>query len=36
VVDGLDIPILNGARKTLAIALSGVGRVLRGREDGGM
>jgi hypothetical protein len=32
-VDGLHTPI---QKKTLAIALSGVGRELRGRDDGAM
>jgi hypothetical protein len=35
VVDGLHIPIRNITKKPLAIALSGVGRRRRGREDGG-
>jgi hypothetical protein len=34
-VDGLHIPIWNRTRKTHAIALSGVGRDLRGRDYGG-
>jgi hypothetical protein len=33
-VDGLHIPIWNRTKKPLAIALSGAGRVLRGRDDG--
>jgi hypothetical protein len=32
-VDGLHIPILDGTKKPLAIASSGAGRALRGRED---
>jgi hypothetical protein len=32
--DGLHIPTQNRIRKPLAIALSGVGRGWRGREDG--
>jgi hypothetical protein len=34
-VDGLHIPIWNRTKKPLAIALSGVGRRLRGRDSGG-
>jgi hypothetical protein len=34
-VDGLHIPIRDRLKKPLAIALSGVGRGLRGRDDGG-
>jgi hypothetical protein len=34
-VDGLHIFILNRTKKLLAIALSGVGRGLSGRNDGG-
>jgi hypothetical protein len=34
-VDGLHIPIWNRTKKPLAIALSGVGRRLRG-DDGGI
>jgi hypothetical protein len=34
-VDELRIPIWNRTRKPLAIALSGLGRGLRGRDDGG-
>jgi hypothetical protein len=34
-VDGLYIPIWNRARKLLAIVLSGVGKGLRRRDDGG-
>jgi hypothetical protein len=34
-VDGLHIPIWNRAMKLLAIALSGVSRSLRGRDDEG-
>jgi hypothetical protein len=33
-VGGPHIPICNRTRKPLAIALSGVGRGLRGRDDG--
>jgi hypothetical protein len=35
VVDGFQTPIWNRTRKPLVIALSGVGRGLRGRDDGG-
>jgi hypothetical protein len=35
VVDGLHIPIWTRDKKLLTIALSGVGRGLRGRGDGG-
>jgi hypothetical protein len=34
-VDGLHIPIWNRTRKPLGTALSGVGRGLMGRDDGG-
>jgi hypothetical protein len=34
-VDGCHIPIRNRTKKPLAIASSGKGRGLRGREDGG-
>jgi hypothetical protein len=34
-VDGLHISLRKGTKKPLAIALSGVGRGLRGRDDGG-
>jgi hypothetical protein len=34
-VDGLHIPIWNRTKKPLAIALSEVGRGLRGRDNGG-
>jgi hypothetical protein len=34
-VDGLHIFIQNRIKKPLAIALSGAGRGLRGRDDGG-
>jgi hypothetical protein len=34
-VDGFHIPVCNRTKKPLAIALSGVGRGLRGRDDGG-
>jgi hypothetical protein len=34
-VDGLHIPIWSRTKKPLAIALSGVGRGLRRRDDGG-
>jgi hypothetical protein len=33
-VDGLHILVLNKTKKTLAIAFSGMGRALMGREDG--
>jgi hypothetical protein len=33
-LDGLHIPIWNRAKKPLAIALRGVGSVLRERDDG--
>jgi hypothetical protein len=33
--DGLHILIWNGTKKLLAIALSGAGRGLRGKDDGG-
>jgi hypothetical protein len=35
VVDGLHIAIWSRTKKPLAIVLSGAGRDLRGREDGG-
>jgi hypothetical protein len=35
-VDGLHIPICNRTRKPLAIALSGMGRGLKGRDDRAM
>jgi hypothetical protein len=34
-VEGLHIPIWNRTKKPLAIALSGVGREMKGRDDGG-
>jgi hypothetical protein len=34
-VDGLHTPIWNRNKKPLAIALSGVGKGLRGRDNGG-
>jgi hypothetical protein len=34
-VDGLHIPIWNRTKKPLAIALSGMGRGLKGRDNGG-
>jgi hypothetical protein len=34
-VDRIHIPIWNKTKKPLAIALSGVRRGLRGRDDGG-
>jgi hypothetical protein len=34
-LEGLHIPIRNRTKKPLGIALSGVGRRLRGRDDGG-
>jgi hypothetical protein len=34
-IDALHIPIWNRTKKPPAIALSGVGRKLRGRDDGG-
>jgi hypothetical protein len=34
-VDGLDTPIRNRTKKPLAVTLSGAGRRLRGRCDGG-
>jgi hypothetical protein len=34
-IDGLHIPIWNRTKESLAIALSGVGRGLRGRDDRG-
>jgi hypothetical protein len=34
-VDGLHIPICSRTKKSLSIALSGVGMRLRGRDDGG-
>jgi hypothetical protein len=34
-VDGLHIPIWNRTKKPLAITLSGMGRGLRGGDDGG-
>jgi hypothetical protein len=34
-VDGLHIPVWNRAKKPLAIALSGMVRGLRGRDDEG-
>jgi hypothetical protein len=34
-VDGLQIPIWNRTKKPLAIALSGVGRGLKGTDNGG-
>jgi hypothetical protein len=34
-VDGLHIPTWNRTKKSLAIASSGAGRGLRGRDDGG-
>jgi hypothetical protein len=34
-VDGLHLPIWNKTKKPLEIALSGIGRGLRGRDDGG-
>jgi hypothetical protein len=34
-VDGLHIPIWNKTKQTSAIPLSGVGRGLRGRDNGG-
>jgi hypothetical protein len=34
-VDGLHIPVCNRTKKPLAIALSGVGRGLTGRDNGG-
>jgi hypothetical protein len=34
-VDGLQIPIWNRTKKTLAIASTGVGRGLRGTDNGG-
>jgi hypothetical protein len=33
--DGCNIPIQNRTKKSLAIALNGAGRRLRGRDDGG-
>jgi hypothetical protein len=34
-VDGLHIPVWNRTKKPLSVSLSGVGRGLRGRDDGG-
>jgi hypothetical protein len=34
-VDGLHIPTWKRTKKPLAIAVSGVGKALRGRDDGG-
>jgi hypothetical protein len=33
-VDGLHVPIRNGTKKPLAVALSGVGRGLRRQDNG--